>query len=56
MRTALEKCDMVAPERYFFHILSSKYVYLSVNYNTLIAQYLAKQRQPDIEIWSGNRI
>ena len=26
------------------------------NYNTLIAQYLKKERQPDNEIWSANRI
>ena len=26
------------------------------NYNIHIVQYLTKQRQPDIEIWSANRI
>ena len=26
------------------------------NYNTCIAQYLTKERQPDNEIWSVNRI
>ena len=25
-------------------------------YNTHIAQYLTKSRQPDIEIWSGNKM
>ena len=30
--------------------------WLPNNYNTHIAQYLTKQRQPDIETWSINRI
>ena len=30
--------------------------WLTNNYNTHITQYLRKERQPGIEIWSGNRI
>ena len=28
--------------------------WLTNNYNTYITQYLTKQRQPEVEIWSGN--
>ena len=30
--------------------------WLTINYNTHIAQYLTNKRQPDNEIWSVNRI
>ena len=31
-------------------------VWLTMNYNTHIAQYLTNYRQPNNEIWSANRI
>ena len=42
-------------DKVHFKILTSQ-SFLTNNYNTHIAQYLTNKRQPDTEIWSGNRI
>ena len=51
----MQKKQLDCKDKINFEIYDAT-AWLTMNYNTHIAQYLTNYRQPDTEIWSVNRI